>query len=290
MINTTQFDMQTDVIYQAKNSGYENTVDDYGSIKRINPNYIDKWYKQFNRYNSAESEPISTGFRILDCYSVAKENLKTGLRTENLTVSMQLAPVAGKIPDYTYLTVKLRAPGVELVHPYGIKKPASASFLSFCQLMTARMKNPFERFIELTAGNRTSGWKELRTHYPDLIAQTGIVSFAPTGFYKDLYQYTAYFFEPSKTEGQMPLSSNEFINGAHKEPQCDFITVQELLQEAFNVFAGISTPAVNNDAPPEVTPEQSGAIPSAPSAPQGIGAAPSFGSAQIANDNDEIPF
>ncbi len=287
MINTTQFDMQTDVLYQAQTTGYQTSPDDYGSLKRMNPNYIERWYKEFNRYNSAESEPINTGFRVLDCYSTVHENLNTGLRSENITVALLLAPVAGKIPEQTYVQIKLNGPGIELVQPYKMKKPASASFISFCQLMTAKLKTPFDRFMDLTCSNK-SGWKEVRTHYPDVIAQTGIVSFIPTGIYKGTYRYSAFFFEPAKSPNQLPLSSNEFTNGKVKEPKCDFIALQEILQQAFNTFAGIDTPKKVNAVPPEVAPEQSGALPAAPEAPAGVGTAPAFGSATA--DEDEIPF
>ncbi len=294
MINTTQFDMQTDVLYQAQNSGYKTDPTDFGSLKRMNPSYIDKWYKLFTRYNGAELEPITTGFRVLDCYSTAKENLNTGLRSENITVALQLAPVAGKVADNSYIQIRLFGPGIELSQPYSMKKPASASFISFCQLMTAKIKTPFDRFLNLTVSNKT-GWKEQRTHYPDIIAQTGIVSFIPTGLYGDWYSYTAFFFEPSATPGALPLSSNEFIKGKAKEPQCDFISMQDILQEAFNVFAGIEKDKEQQQAapsaqqPPMVAPEHSGALPQAPAAPAGVGAAPAFGSA-TAQDDDEIPF
>lgn len=290
MINTTQYDMQTDVLYQAQTTGYQTAPDDYGSLKRMNPNYIERWYKEFNRYNLAESEPINTGFRILECYSTVHENLNTGLRSENITVALQLAPVAGKVPEQTYVQIKLMGPGIELTHPYQMKKPASASFISFCQLMTAKLKSPFDRFIDLTMSNKT-GWKELRTHYPDVIGQTGIVSFIPTGIFKGYYRYSAFFFEPSQTPGQLPLSSNEFTNGKVKEPKCDFLSLQEILQEAFNTFAGISTPKKDDAPPPDVAPEQSGAVPQAPEAPAGVPQAPAFGNAAVqSDDDDEIPF
>lgn len=289
MINSTQFDMQADVLATAQNSGLATNPDDFGSLKRMNPNYIEKWYELFQRYNGCEATPVNTGYQILECYSVTKENLKTGLRSENITVSLRLAAVPGVIPENTYLQLKLWGPGIEMVQPYQQKKRPSASFISFCQMVTAKYKTPFERFLNLTVGSSKSNWKELRCHYPDLIGTTGIVSFIATGSYNGNYTYSAYFFDPAKDPSKMPLSSTELILGKHKEPECDFIGLQRVLQEAYNSFAGIKTIEPDTTVP-QVPASQSSAIPSAPEAPKNIGAAPAFGSAQATDENDEIPF
>lgn len=224
MINPTEFNPRTSITAQASSPTAVSPRND------PKYHYTQNWWQTYERYNDCHSEPITTYFMILECYSETRHIPKSNSDQEILTVDMALSPVEGLVANNTYLEVKLWGKAVRTGTSIQSKAP-SAQLLSFVNLLLAQKPNAFTEYY-----TENTKWDTQRTHYPCTWGMQGALSFAPDNYYRDRYGYCAYFFEPNKDPNQPPMSSFEISQGKLSTPP-DFQVLNTILKDRYQAFA-----------------------------------------------------